>query len=77
MNGSRDKREGWRIQPDDPEGLIAAALFGLPKVKQSQDETPGRAGQADRGILVFENTSEIIRHIPKALRQAIDESSPA
>ncbi len=37
------------------------ALFGFLKAKQSQDEPPGRAGQADRGILVFENTGEVIQ----------------
>jgi hypothetical protein len=40
---------------------MAVSLFGFLKTKQSQDETPGRAGQADRGILVFENTGEVIQ----------------
>ena len=40
---------------------MAMALFGFLKGKSSQDETPGRAGQADRGILVFENTGEVIQ----------------
>ncbi len=37
------------------------ALFGLSKRKKGAKENPGPAGQADRGILVFENTGEVIQ----------------
>jgi hypothetical protein len=36
-------------------------FFGFLKRKRTQDASPGRDGQADRGILVFENTSEVIQ----------------
>ena len=41
--------------------MIPVALFRFLKGNQTQDETPGRDGQADRGFLVFENTSEVIQ----------------
>lgn len=37
------------------------SLFGLSKRKKDAGEAPGPAGQADRGILVFENTGEVIQ----------------
>jgi len=37
------------------------ALFSFLKGNRTQDAPPGRVGQADRGILVFENTSEVIQ----------------
>ena len=37
------------------------AFFGFLKGNRKQDTLPGRDGQADRGILVFENTSEVIQ----------------
>jgi hypothetical protein len=37
------------------------ALFGFPKGKRKPDDVPGPADRADRGILVFENTSEVIQ----------------
>ena len=36
-------------------------FFGFLKANRTQDALPGRDGRADRGILVFENTSEVIR----------------
>lgn len=36
-------------------------LFGLRKGKNAKGPFPGQASQADRGILVFENTSEVIQ----------------
>ena len=36
-------------------------LFGLRKGKDAKGPSPGQASQADRGILVFENTSEVIQ----------------
>ena len=39
------------------------ALFGSSKRKKEAPETPGPAGQADRGILVFENTGEVIQEL--------------
>ncbi|MBN2438225.1 MAG: DUF3343 domain-containing protein [Deltaproteobacteria bacterium] len=36
-------------------------FFGFLKGNRTQDVPPGRDGQADRGILVFENTGEVIR----------------
>ena len=40
---------------------MAVAFFGFLKENRTQDTSPGRDGQADRGILVFENTSEVIQ----------------
>jgi hypothetical protein len=37
------------------------ALFGLSERKKEAPQNPGPAGQADRGILVFENTGEVIQ----------------
>ena len=37
------------------------ALFRFLKGNRTQDAPPGRDGLADRGILVFENTSEVIQ----------------
>jgi len=37
------------------------ALFGFLKGNRTQDSSPGRDGQVDRGFLVFENTSEVIQ----------------
>jgi hypothetical protein len=37
------------------------AILGFLKGKTQQDTFPGPAAQADRGILVFENTSEVIQ----------------
>jgi hypothetical protein len=36
-------------------------FFGFLKRNRTQDASPGRDGQADRGILVFENTGEVIQ----------------
>jgi hypothetical protein len=36
-------------------------LFGLRKGKEPNGQSPDQASQADRGILVFENTSEVIQ----------------
>lgn len=40
---------------------MPVALFGFLKGKDAKGASPGREGQADRGILVFENTGEVIQ----------------
>jgi len=42
-------------------GLISLEIFCFLKGNRIQNTLPGRDGQADRGILVIENTSEVIQ----------------
>lgn len=41
--------------------MIPVVFFGFTKGKRTQEVHPGRDAQADQGILVFENTSEVIQ----------------
>ncbi|MBN1381513.1 MAG: DUF3343 domain-containing protein [Deltaproteobacteria bacterium] len=61
MEAQEYSRKRRHLSHYDREGINAVAFFGFLKRNKTPDTLPDQNGRVERGILVFENTSEVIQ----------------